>query len=155
MIDKLRVGVVGCGIGRDHVRAYQSLPDQFEVLAICDIAEASARELASTHHIPRISTDLTELCGMDDLDVIDICTPSYLHYYQTQQVLAAGKHAICEKPVAGSIKEVDALMLSEAHSSKRVMPIFQYRFGHGVQKLKHLIAEGVAGQAYLTKPTET
>jgi predicted dehydrogenase len=148
--DKLRVGVVGCGIGQDHVRAYQSLPDQFEVLAICDVVEASARDLAATQHIPRVSTDLSELCGMDDVDVIDICTPSYFHFSQTQQVLAAGKHAICEKPITGSLKEVDALILAEAQSSRRVMPIYQFRFGHGVQKLKHLIREGVAGRAYLT-----
>jgi predicted dehydrogenase len=150
MNDRLRVGVVGCGIGRDHVRAYQSLPDQFEVLAICDVVEASARELAEAHRIPRVSSDLSGLCGMDDLDVIDLCTPSYLHFSQTQQVLAAGKHAICEKPIAGSLKEVDALMLAEAQSSRRVMPIYQFRFGHGVQKLKHLLREGVAGRAYLT-----
>jgi predicted dehydrogenase len=87
---------------------------------------------------------------MDDLDVIDICTPSYLHYSQTRQVLAAGKHAICEKPIAASLEEVDALKLAEIQSGRRVMPIYQFRFGHGVQKLKHLIEEGVAGRAYLT-----
>jgi predicted dehydrogenase len=148
--DKLRVGVVGCGIGQDHVRAYQSLHDQFEVLVVCDKVEASAKELAADFNIPRVSTDLTELCGMDDLDVVDICTPSYLHYSQARQVLAAGKHAICEKPIAASLEEVDALTLAETQSGRRVMPIYQFRFGHGVQKLKHLIKEGVAGRAYLT-----
>jgi predicted dehydrogenase len=87
---------------------------------------------------------------MDDLDVIDICTPSYLHYPHALQVLAAGKHVICEKPVAGSLKEVDALIAAEAESGRRLMPIFQYRFGHGIQKLKQLIETGVAGRAYLT-----
>ncbi len=150
MNDKLKVGIVGCGIGRDHIRAYQSLPDQFEVVAVCDIVEASGRELAATHHISHATTDLAELCEMDDLDVIDICTPSYLHFSQVKQVLAAGKHAVCEKPVAGSLKDVDELLLAEARSGKQVMPIYQFRFGHGVQKLKLLIGEGVAGRAYLT-----
>lgn len=150
MDEKLRIGVVGCGIGREHMSAYQSLPDQFEVLAVCDVVETSARQLAATYHVPRVATDLSQLCGMEDLDVIDICTPSYLHFSHTQQTLAAGKHAICEKPVAGSLKEVDDLILAEAKSGQRVMPIFQYRFGHGIQKLKHLIADGVAGRAYLT-----
>lgn len=150
MNDIMRVGVVGCGVGQAHVCAYQSLPDQFEVLAICDTDEGRARELAAAHNIPRVSTDITDLCCMDDLEVISVCTPSYLHFAQVQQVLAAGKHAICEKPVAGSLREADELILAETQSGKRVMPIFQYRFGHGLQKLKFLIEEGVAGLAFLT-----
>lgn len=150
MTEKLRVGVIGGGIGQAHVEAFQSLSDLFEVLAICDIDPARASEIAETHHVPRVVTDLSDLCRMDELDVIDICTPSYLHYAHTLQVLAAGKYVICEKPVAGSLKEVDDLMAAEAESGKRVMPIFQYRFGHGVQKLKLLIEAGIAGRAYLT-----
>jgi len=150
MSDRLSIGVVGCGIGQAHVCGYQSLPDQFEVRAICDIDKARAREVATAVDIPRVSTDLAELCGMDDLDVIDICTPSYLHASQVQQVLAAGKHAVCEKPVAGSLQDLDALIQAEVESGRRVMPIFQYRFGHGLQKLKWLIEEGIAGRPFLT-----
>jgi predicted dehydrogenase len=64
-------------------------------------------------------------------------------------VLEAGKHAICEKPLVSSLREVDELARAESRSGRRIMPIFQYRFGHGIQKLKLLIAEGVAGTAYL------
>lgn len=150
MTEKLRIGVIGGGIGQAHIEAYQSLPDLFEVLAICDIDPARAGQIAETHHVPRVVTDLSDLCRMDDLDVIDVCTPSYLHYTHTLQALAAGKHVICEKPVAGSLKEVDDLIAAEAESGQRVMPVFQYRFGHGAQKLKWLIEAGIAGQAYLT-----
>jgi predicted dehydrogenase len=150
MSDKIRVGVIGSGIGKSHIEAFQSLPEQFDVLAIGDIDRARADNLAETCHIPRVVTDLDDLCRMDDLDVIDICTPSYLHYSHTLQALAAGQHVICEKPVAGSLKELDELIAAEAESGKRLMPIFQYRFGHGIQKLKLLIEAGVAGRAYLT-----
>jgi predicted dehydrogenase len=150
MTNTLHVGVVGSGIGRQHIDAYQTLSDQFDVVAICDIDEARAQKVATSYNIPHVVSDLTELCHRDDLDLIDLCTPSYLHFSQVKEVLSAGKHVICEKPVAGSLKEVDELILAEAQSGKRVMPIFQYRFGHGVQKLKFLIQEGLAGQAYLT-----
>jgi predicted dehydrogenase len=150
MTDRIRVGVVGGGIGQGHIQAYQSLPDHFDVLAICDRDQARARALAGQYCIPRTVADVAELCGVHDLDVIDICTPSYLHFSQVQQVLAAGKHAICEKPIAGSLKEVDELILCETLSGRQVMPIFQYRFGHGLQKLKFLVEEGVAGRAFLT-----
>jgi predicted dehydrogenase len=148
--ERLRVGVVGSGVGLTHIRAFQSLPDQFEVVVLCGTQEAKTRDLAAQYGIPCFSMDIDELYVWDDLDVIDLCTPSNQHVEQVQQALAAGKHVICEKPVAGSLKEVDVLIRAEAASACRVMPIFQYRFGHGLQKLKFLIGEGVAGRAYLT-----
>ncbi|MBN1219020.1 MAG: Gfo/Idh/MocA family oxidoreductase [Anaerolineae bacterium] len=150
MSRKLRVGVAGYGVGQGHIYALQRLADQFEVVAICDIDEAKLRHAADGHNISATTTDFAELCARDDLDVIDICTPTYLHVAQTLQTLAAGKHVICEKPVAGSLKQVDELIQAEAESDRRVMPIFQYRFGHGLQKLKLLVDKKVTGQAYLS-----
>ena len=88
MKNRLRVGVVGCGIGQAHVWAFQSLPEQFEVLAICDVDKARAQKVAAEFDVPLALTDLAELCRIDDLDVIDICTPSFLHFSQVEQVLA-------------------------------------------------------------------
>jgi predicted dehydrogenase len=150
MSDRLRVGVVGCGIGKAHIEAYRSLPEQFQVAAVCDIDEARARDVAEANAIPLALTDFGELCRMDELDVIDICTPPYLHCGQTLQALAAGRHVICEKPLAGSLAQVDQVIVAEQGSGRRVMPIFQYRFGHGIQRLKFLVDQGVAGRAYLT-----
>ncbi len=150
MHERLRVAVVGGGIGESHIRGFKSLPELFDVVAICDIDQVKARDLAAAHQIPRVSGDIAEVCRMDDLDAIDICTPPHLHLAQIQQVLAAGKHAICEKPLVGSLKEVDDLIAAEAESGRRLMPIFQKRYGHGLQKLKFLVDEGVAGTAYVT-----
>src|SRR5262245_18733796 len=128
MSQPLRVAIVGCGIGAEHAAAYRRLGDRFELLAICDLDEARARELAATYDIPRVATDLAPLCQMGDLDVIDLCTSPRLHFAQIQQVLASGKHAICEKPLVSSLQQVDQLIEAEARASRRVMPIFQYRF---------------------------
>jgi predicted dehydrogenase len=149
MAPPLRVAVVGAGIGRLHVEAYRRAPDQFDLVALCDVDEARARELADAHAVPSVITDLDALCQRDDVQVIDLCTPPYLHFSQIQQVLASGKHVICEKPLVGSLNEVDAIALAEARSNRRVMPIFQYRFGQGLQKLKGLVDQGLAGQPYL------
>jgi len=147
--DRLRVAVVGVGIGRSHVRSFEAVADRFELLALCDIDAARGKPVAEEHHISRFVTDLSELLRMDDLDVIDICTPPHLHFEQIQQVLASGKHAICEKPLVSSLREIDELKRVEASSGRRLMPIFQYRFGHGMQKLKLLLERGIAGKAYL------
>jgi predicted dehydrogenase len=150
MTRKLKVAVVGCGVGRAHIAAFNGMPDLFEVCAVCDIDVARAREIAGDFNIPRLTTAIDDLYRMDDVDVIDLCTPSYLHYGQTLEVLEAGKHVICEKPMAGSLRQVDEIIAAEAQSGKRVMPIFQYRFGHGLQKLKWLRDQGLTDRAYLT-----
>lgn len=149
-MDKLRVGVVGCGIGREHVAAFQKLPDLFEVTAVCDSAPGRAQAVAGEFDIACAAASYDELCRMDTVDVIAVCTPSYLHYEQTLQALAAGKHVICEKPVAKSLRQVDELAAAAEKVRRRLMPVYQYRFGHGAQKLKLLVDAGVAGPAYLT-----
>jgi predicted dehydrogenase len=146
---RLRVAIVGSGIGAEHARAFMRLPEQFELLAVCDVDTNRARALATAHGVQRVVGDIAELCRMDDLDVIDICTPPQAHFAHIQQTLAAGKHAICEKPLVGSLAAVDQLIAAEAESERQIMPIFQYRFGHGLQKLKALVDAGLAGRAYL------
>jgi predicted dehydrogenase len=135
------VGLAGCGVGLAHARAYMDLPDQFELAAVCDTDEARASATAHEFGSGYACTSFDALCSRDDLDVIDICTPSYLHSEHSLQALSAGKHVICEKPVAGSLKGVDDLISAEARSGRRLMPIRQYRFGHGAQKLKFLIED--------------
>lgn len=149
-MEKLRVGVVGAGIGKSHIAAFAALPEQFEVRVVCDVDAARARNVAQEFHIPRVVTELRDLFRDDELDVIDLCTPSHLHWEQALAALAAKKHVISEKPVAGSLRQVDELIAAEAASGKRVMPIFQRRFGYGLQKLKLLREQGIAGRAYLT-----
>jgi predicted dehydrogenase len=148
--EKLKVGVVGLGMGSQHIEAYQRLPDWFEVAAVCDLNPPKAQEVAQKYQIPVFYTDFSELCRQNDLDIIDLCTPPSLHYSQIQAALAAGAHVVCEKPLVGSLKELDELKKAQAQANRVIMPIFQYRFGHGLQKLKFLQAQGLTGPAYLS-----
>jgi predicted dehydrogenase len=145
---KYRVGIVGAGIGRHHAMAFQELGDWFEVCTICDLNAQRAQGLASLCDA-RAITSYQELVEQKDLDIIDICTPSFLHTQQTQAALAAGKHVVLEKPAAGSLREVDELVEAERRSGKRLMTIFQQRFGRGVQKLKFLQSRGLTGRSYM------
>lgn len=149
MGERLRVGIVGLGVGRGHAEAFRRLADRFELVAVCDVDVDKANAVAAALAVPRVCRDFAELCSRPDLDVVDICTPSFLHFEQTLQALAAGKHVIVEKPVAGSLREVDALIAAEAQAARRVLPIFQYRFGAGLQKLRFLVQQGIAGQPYV------
>ncbi|HEY3321862.1 MAG TPA: Gfo/Idh/MocA family oxidoreductase [Planctomycetota bacterium] len=146
----LKVAIVGCGIGQSHLTAYKALPEHFEVRALCDLDKTKAGTIALENKIPHVLNDLSELCGLGDIDVIDLCTPPGLHFRQCLEVLAAGKHAICEKPLVGSLREIDELSAAEKRFGKCLMPIMQNRLGRGFQKLKFLIGEGLAGKTFLS-----
>ena len=145
----LRVGVVGAGIGANHVSAYQSLGDMFAVEALCDIDTARAKKVADSRGVRRVLDDYDALLGLD-LDIIDICTPSALHFAQARSALLAGFHVVIEKPFAGSLLEADTLAELERKSGKRVSPIFQYRFSNGIAQLLYLKERGLVGKCYST-----
>jgi predicted dehydrogenase len=154
-VNKLRVGIAGLGIGRQHLAAFRTLPEQFEVVALCDPDAARRNAIAAEFGIARTTDSFDALLGLDNIDLVDICTPQSLHYRQCLDALTAGKHVICEKPIVGSLAECDALIAAERRASTRVMPVFQYRFGIGLQKLLHLIRHGVVGKHYLTTSETT
>ena len=143
---RLKVGVIGSGIGASHIEAYQALPEMYEVAALCDIDAERGRAIASKFAIPALDARMEDSLARD-LDIVDICTPSGLHQAQTIAALQAGFHTVVEKPVAKSLAELDAVAEAEAASGRRVCPVFQYRFGHGLQKLSHLRAKGFAKSA--------
>ena len=145
----LRVAVVGCGVGRNHItQGYQRHPEKFRVQALCDVDETRLAAAADEFAIPRRTRAFDEILGMDDIDIVDICTPAALHFGQILGALAAGKEVVCEKPLVGSLSEADKVIAAEKSAAGRVMPIFQYRYGNGVQKAKRIIA-GLAGKPYL------
>lgn len=150
MSNRVRVGLVGLGIGHAHLAAYHSLSEQFEVLAVADLDPARARQAAEEFGIPAVHPTLDSLLQRDDIEVVDLCTPPSLHRDHILMTLAAGKHVVCEKPLVGSLREVDEISAAQGATNYLVMPIFQYRFGHGIQKLKRLVDQGIAGRAYLT-----
>ena len=147
MTKTLTVGVVGVGVGVNHITAYRELGTRYSVEALCDIDLARAKKVAEEHGIAKIVADFDALLRLD-LDVIDICTPSSLHFAQARKALLASHHVVVEKPLASSLTEADALAEVEQRSGKRVSPIFQYRFANGIAQLQHLRKKGLAGKAY-------
>ena len=144
------VAVVGCGVGRNHVaQGYLKHPDKFRVQAVCDIHEGRLASVGDEFSVPRRTRSFDELLRMHDVDIIDISTPARLHFGQIRAALSAGKEVICEKPVVGTLAEIDQVIAAEKDAAGRVMPIFQYRFGNGIQKAKRIIESGFAGKPYL------
>jgi predicted dehydrogenase len=152
----LKVAIVGVGIGDSHATAFERLRDRFAVTLMCDADQGRAEKLASRLVAqglprPRIVNDYRDaaLTG-PDVDIVDVCLPPWLHYDATCRAIAGGKHVICEKPLAASLAEADEISRLALARQVTVMPVFQYRFGNGLAKAKHLISGGVAGKVFLT-----
>lgn len=144
------VAIVGCGIGRSHiVEGYLPNFDKFRVVAICDLNEERLADVGDEFGIERRTTSYAELLADESIDIIDICTPPGIHLEQVVAALAAGKHVICEKPLTGSLAGVDTIMEAEKGAKGVLMPIFQYRYGDGVEKAKRIIDAGIAGRPYM------
>ena len=155
-MNRLRIAIVGCGwvAGSQVERGFGPLADRFEVVAACDVDAGRAAAFAARHGIAESATDYDALLARGDIDAVSICTPPSLHFPMVMAALAAGKHAICEKPFTSSLDLADRVIAAEARSSARVMPIFQYRFHPGILKIRHLLRSGLAGKLY-TSSVET
>ncbi len=148
---KLRVAVVGLGVGLQHCAAWRELTERFELVSVCDVNENLAKLVSEKLEIPHFTADFDSLLAGDDRpDLLDICTPPHLHFEMCVKGLEAGLHVICEKPLVPSLAICDELAAIESRAAGRLMPIFQYRFGTGLLKLQHLIAQDLAGRPYLS-----
>jgi predicted dehydrogenase len=144
--DPHRIAVVGLGIGQMHVWSLRRMKDRYTVAAVCDVDTAKAEAAAERTGADIVTFD--ELLRRDDIAIVDLCTPPGMHLDQARAALEAGKDVVCEKPLVASLADLDELARVEVASAGTVMPIFQYRFGNGLQKVKALVDAGVAGPAY-------
>jgi predicted dehydrogenase len=143
------VGIAGC-IGRTHIaQGYARHPDKFRVVALCDVDAGRLAAVADEFGIAHRTAAFDELLRIDDVDIVDICTPPHLHVTQALAALSVDKEVVCEKPVARSLAEIDRVMAAEREMPRQVVPVFQYRFGNGMQKAKRIIDSGIAGKPYL------
>ncbi len=145
----IRVAIIGAGIGVEHLAGYRVLPDRFRVAVLCDLDKDRAQNATGGDPAIAISDDLEAVLVDPNIDLIDVCLPPHLHVPVTLRALEAGKHAICEKPVALSLAEADALQIAIDTTGKQVFPVFQYRYGRAMSQLLALIHAGLAGKAYV------
>ncbi len=141
-----RIAVVGLGIGQMHIWSLRRMKDRYTVAAVCDVDPAKTEAAAERTGADIVTFD--ELLQRDDIAIVDLCTPPGLHLEQAMAALDAGKDVICEKPLVASLADLDALAAKEADTGRTVMPIFQYRYGNGLQKVKALVDAGLAGRSY-------
>ena len=144
------VAIIGVGIGRSHVvEGYLPNSDKFKVKVLCDLNAERLNAVADEFGIEGRMEKFDDVLAMDDIDIIDICTPPGLHFPMVMAALKAGKHVVCEKPLVGSLAQVDAVIAEEKVSKGLLMPVFQYRFGDGIEQAKAIIDAGIAGKPFM------
>jgi predicted dehydrogenase len=152
---ELRIGMVGYEfMGAAHSQAWRTvnrvfdLPLRARMAAICGRNEPKVRAAATRLGWDGYSTDWRELVRRDDIDVVDICTPGDSHAEIAIAALAAGKHVLCEKPLANSVDEARAMVAAAERvraTGVRTMCGFNYRRVPAVTLMRRLVADGRLG----------
>ncbi|MEA3403141.1 MAG: Gfo/Idh/MocA family oxidoreductase [Armatimonadota bacterium] len=138
-------GLVGCGvIAPTHAEAIRRL-DNAELRAVCDLDEEAANACAADFDA-RPYTDLDEMLARDDINVVNVLTPSGLHAKLGIQCADAGKHVICTKPIDITLENIDALIEAGERNGVKIAATHQLRSYPLYEKIKRYIDEGRLGE---------
>ncbi len=147
MPGKVRVGIIGLGIGTHHARWYSDSP-YAQVTALCDVNEELLKLRAKEFGVARTFTDYAKMLAEVELDAVSVCTPNYLHAPVTIEALGRGLHVLCEKPLALTAKEVRKILRMARERSRLLMVNFAQRFLPQARVLKAVIDNGEIGDIY-------
>jgi UDP-N-acetyl-2-amino-2-deoxyglucuronate dehydrogenase len=148
----VRVALVGCGrISRNHFDAIEKI-DGLELAAVCDIVPDRARTAGERYRVPFFES-FEEMLASVRSDAVAICTPSGLHPRHGMLAARAGKHVICEKPMAISLEAADELVSECDAAGVHLFIVKQNRLNPAIQLLKRAIDRERFGRIYLANTT--
>ena len=148
MAKTLKVGVIGVGgIAGTHFPGWAESPVA-EVIALSDIDAKTLKRVGQAQGVDLLYEDSKELIASPDIDIVDICTPNMYHTPLTVAALKAGKHVICEKPLAPAPKDIKKMIAARDESGKLLMTAQHFRFQGTAQALKAELDTGLLGEIY-------
>lgn len=152
----LRVGLIGAGTIAlsAHLPAISRLNGLIELVAVADVRFEVAEAAATRYGADAAYGDYRQLLARADVDLIDICTPEFLHAEQTVAAAAAGKHVLCEKPMAASVAEADAMLDACRRAGVRLMIAHSRRFTPRYQRIRAAIDRGDIGEVRFVRENE-
>jgi predicted dehydrogenase len=153
--DKLRVGLIGCGgiAVQKHLPALAHQSDVAEMVAFCDKTESRAQDAAKDFGVvgAKVYTDYRALLEDKSIDVIHVLTPNVSHGPITVDALEAGKHVMCEKPMAHSSADAQRMLDAALRTGKKLTIGYQNRFREDVRALRLAVDDGYLGDVYFAK----
>ena len=142
----IRLGLVGLGYwGPNYARVVSEIPDA-ELVAACDISDDALALVRARYPTVRTSRDPAAVIDADDVDAVIIATPTSSHYPLSLAGLEAGKHVLCEKPLARTTAECDELIAAAGQGGRTLFVGHTFIFNPAVRRMRELIAGGEAGR---------
>ncbi len=144
----LKIGIIGAGgiVRIAHLGGWKNNP-HVQVVGIADINVARAQAIAQEHNIPHALANYQDLLKLD-IDAVDVCTPNCIHTPAVLGALEAGKHVICEKPLATTTREVRQMGELADKKKLKLMTAQHQRFSNSATAVKHWAVAGGLGDVY-------
>lgn len=153
MNNKIKIGIIGTGsISNEHINSYLKNPN-VELYAFCDINEEHLNTMAEKYEVTKTFTDINEMLSLKEIDAVSVCTWNSAHAPCVIAALNAGKHVMCEKPMATSAEDARAMKAAADKNGKLLMIGFVRRYGNDCELLKDFISTGYFGDLYYAKAT--
>ncbi|MDX9973272.1 MAG: Gfo/Idh/MocA family oxidoreductase, partial [FCB group bacterium] len=150
----VNVALIGAQfMGKTHSNAWRKV-DMFFDLPVKPVMKVLVGKfdeevaVAEKYGWEETSTDWKETVNRPDIDIIDICTPNFLHPIIAIEAAKAGKHIICEKPLSNTVKEAEAMVKAVEKAGVKNMCGFSYRFAPAIQSIKQMIDKGALGRIH-------
>lgn len=152
MTKPIGIGIIGTGqvaVTR-HLPAFEMLQAEGKVhlVALCDVSEAKARTAAEKFGVPHVFTDYAALLAREDIDAVSICTTNYLHKQPVLEAFVAGKHVLCEKPLALNAVEGSEMVAAGRAAGRQFQVGYNLRFGSGASAVRRFVDDGKLGEIY-------
>ena len=142
----LRVGLIGLGYwGPNHARVLSELPET-ELVAVADVSETAIRLVRGRYPAVDTTLDPNDVIEAPDIDAVVVATPTSSHYSLTLAALEAGKHVLCEKPLATSTAECDELIAAAGRTGRTLFVGHTFIFNPAVRMMRELIEAGEVGR---------
>ena len=153
-MDKIRIGIIGCGgiANGKHMPSLRNVKE-CEMVAFCDIVEERAVKAAKDFGTPdaKVYVDYKELLEDKTIDVVHVCTPNRSHSFITVDALEAGKHVMCEKPMAINAAEAKKMVDAAKRTGKKLTIGYQNRQRNETRYLKMEADQGTFGDIYYAR----
>ncbi|MFA6034073.1 MAG: Gfo/Idh/MocA family oxidoreductase, partial [Myxococcota bacterium] len=151
---KIGVGIVGAGmIAQTHFDALKFVPDA-QVLAVADPDAKRAKAYKARNNLKHMFTDPFKMAGIDEIDVVTLGIPNYLHAEVALEFLSLGKHVICEKPLCLSLEDADRIIAATKKYKRQVFYAEELCFVPKFVHMKKMMDAGAIGRPYCVKEWE-
>lgn len=146
------VGIIGAGTmaERYHLPAIREIPE-LKFIANVNATKKRAKYIAKKFGAEAWYTNYKDMLKRDDIDIVEICTPNYLHCEMTIDAAEAKKHIIVQKPMAISVTEADKMIKAAKEADVKLMVFYQLRFNPVFEKIKKIVDSGMIGDPFMAK----